>query len=197
MATNFPGPWQVRLFYTVKTRAHEARYNVDIAASGSPGDPFAQFFPRQRDGDTTTDLQLIVDSWYSLFAEKLAAADGTIDRAELWKINPDSFDGIFYSSYSIGAAGTAATPTQDAGQQVFTFRTQEGGIFRFDVIDGVQPQGPSLPYASLGVADKALVDSVLSDNNCWLARDTSYPVSFLFMHPGQSERWFKKIYRPS
>lgn len=197
MALNFPGPWQVRLFYTVKTRVHEARYNVDIAVEADPGDPFSDFVPRERDGDTVTNLATHVDNWVTAIKPMLNSGDGTIDRAELWKIVPDTFDGIYHSTYNIGVAGTSAIATQDAAQTVFTFRTQEGGIARFDFIDSILDQGPSVAYASLSTTPKAIVDLILSANNIWLARDTSYPISFLFMHPGQSERWFKKIYRPS
>lgn len=197
MALNFPGPWQVRIEYVVAGREHVQKLNciINPGNEGNVGDPFSAFIPTERDGSETLTLDLQVDAWAALMAPLFNSTDGEIVRAELWKIAPDSFDGSYYSAYAINVAGTSVNPTQDAAQSIITMRTQEGGIARFDFLDTVIDQGPSLTFTASPQEIRDIILYLDSGDNLWVARDTSYPVAFIRFHPGQNERWFKKIYR--
>jgi len=194
MAINYPGPYQVRIFYTISTRTHVVRLNVNLAADPLPGDAFSTINAVQRNG-TNIPLNTAVSAFVVHWAKFFNNASVLITHAELWKYDAASFDAQFVSVFDINAPGTIAAATVQASQVILTFRTQEGGIMRIDALDTWWPQSASLSYSGIGTAAQLFVDAIVSPTNVWLARDTSYPFSFLRLHPGQNERLFRKIYR--
>lgn len=195
MALNYPGPYQVRIFYTVSSRVHVCALNVQMSVEGVAGDPFSDFIPLQRNGSAVTTLDTHVDNFVTV-AKVFLNSGQSFNYAELWKYTPDSFEADFISSYTIGVAGTAGAATKSASQMIWTFRTQEGGSMRVVLMDTVTDAGVTVPYGSMDTNTKALADAITGGTNVWIARDTSYPFNAISMFPGQNEALFKKIYRP-
>jgi len=199
MALNFPGPYEVRLFYTVNHTTglytHSARYNVVCAVDPNPGDAFSTISVVKRNTDTVA-LDVAVDTWVALLQPLFVAAPTAFLYAELWKYDPLSFEASFVSTYDISLAGTGGGSVNPGGQAIFTFRTQEGGVMKVSLMETAIASGGSLPYVSLNAAQGALVDTLTNGTTPWLARDTSYPFAFVQMHPGVNEALYKKRFRP-
>jgi hypothetical protein len=59
---------------------------------------------------------------------------------------------------------------------------------------GIDP-GTSRSRTQMTAAQGAVADFIVSSNNPWLAKDTSFPFATLALHPGSNEAVFKKRYR--
>lgn len=208
MTTNFPGPYEVRLFYSVNVTGaggvlqHEQRLNVQCASDPSVGTAFSAITLVNGYGHNL-DLQAVVDAWVAICKPLHNSGSATFDYAELWKYTPGTFLSSFVSSYTVGVGGTSGSSVVPASQSIYTFRSTEGGILKISLLDTVEAVN-ALPktYAGLSALEKAVADFVLDDvpvgytyGNFFLARDTSYPFGFNRLFNGQNEKVFKKRYR--
>lgn len=200
MAANFPGPYQLRLFYNVAPAAlpamdHVLQLNCDPTTDPDIGDAFSTIALNTQAG-ATTPLDTAVDGLEAVFEDLFSVTDTAIDRAELWKFEPLTFESSFVSTYPIAGAGTDGGNDFSAGQTIYTFRTEEGGFMRVTLQEPRLSPGESVLYGNLGAASLAFVDYFLAAaTNVWLGRDTSYPLVFHKLHPGQSEALFKARFR--
>jgi hypothetical protein len=208
MATNFPGPYELRLFYSVTLTVggsvtHEQRFNVDCNPVPTPGDPFGNIQVLNINGSVDF-LDNVVTRWVAVLEDVLNSGSSTIDYVELWKYTPGTFLSSFVSVYPIGVAGTSSSATQVAGQSIFVFRTQEGGIMKMNVLEGITASvGVGESYPTMSTANKALSDTITdpdypatAQGAYFLARDTSYPFTLKQRFPGQNEAIYKRRYRP-
>lgn len=200
MSLNYPGPYEVRIFYTVTTgfaiMSHSQRLNVRVDGTPAPGTPMADIDFLRRD-NTPFAATSEIDAWVALMRARFAThASNVIQYAELWKYEPESFDASFVSTYDINLAANGGGTTLIGGQEIYTFRTEEGGIMKLNFMQSTQAEGAPIVYSGLSVNQKAIVDAVRNGTSPWLGRDTSYPFSFIKMYPGRNEALFKKIFRP-
>lgn len=201
---NYPGPYELRLYYSVlispTTLQHVARYNwqAPLAADYPAGTAFTDMTVQRRVdavpgvGD---DLKTCVDAWVTLF-RAMFISTSTVDYAECWKYEPNSFNGDFVSAYTIGLAGTGAGSAQPGGQVIHTYRTQEGGILKLNFMESNGSPGAKTTLASATGSTAAIRDHVISTDNWFLGRDTSYPFAPINYLPGQNEVVWKKRFRP-
>jgi len=194
MALNFPGPYELRYFYTVDSRVHQLRHSLQLNDTPSVGDAFSTIIPIERDGDAVTSLNTHVDNFVAVFLPFLSSADGAVNRVELWKYTPSSFDAMYVSVYDISLAGTNVAATIPASQVIWTFRTQEGGILKITILDTTVGAGISL-VPPLPTVAQNIADYINNNNSIVLGRDTSYPFSVVGYYRGQNERLFKRLYR--
>lgn len=194
MPTNFPGPYEIRLYYTISGLQHIARYNCDLVAPPTPGTPFSDHDVVLA-STASEDLQVAVDAWVALFRPCFAAATGTVDFAELWQYTSGTFDASFVSVYNIGLAMTGAGAASLAAESIMTLRTLEGGIMKlyFEETNVAVAIRDSPPFAP--AAFEAIRTHVTGGNNFFLGRDTSYPFAAIALFHGQNERIFKLRYR--
>lgn len=193
MAINYPGPLEVRMQYTAQSLVHTMRFNVSPDTQPTPGTVFADIDLTTR-ASQATDLAAYVDAFVALLQPFFATTNFTFDFAEAWWYEPESFDGIYVSTYPIGLAGTNASGVSLASEYIYTFRTLEGGTMRIHLEEQFGAAGSPVGYASLSTAQGDLVDFILGDGNCHLGRDTSMPIAFNRLFPGQNERIFKIRY---
>lgn len=195
MAINFPGPYQIRLQYTLSARVHVQQLNLQVSGTPNVGDPFSSIDALQRDTNTI-GLDTAVDAWVALMKVIYPSSSGTIDFAELWKYAPGTFDASYVSAYPIAVAGTSGAGVVNASESIITFRTQQGGTLRLHFLDNVIVSGAtdSPPFANAGL--EAIRQFVESDNNWIYARDNSYPIAAIAAYNGVNERLFKKLFRP-
>jgi hypothetical protein len=174
---------------------HQLRLSFQPSALPDPGTAFEDVtvVPRII---APRALNLVVDELITLVQPFYTAAGGAFLNAELWKYTPFTFDAIWISAYDISEVGTGVIVAQLGGQSIFTYRTLEGGLFKLTTMESSHTQGPSAVYTDLSADNQALVDYFVEDDESWfLARDTSYPLLFLKLHPGQNERTFKRRFR--
>lgn len=198
MALNYPGPFELRLYYTTTVSStpltHVARYNIDIDGA-APGAAFSAMNVKSVNGSNPT-LAAYLSDWVDLFRPVLSSGAGnSIDYAELWEVTPGTFDMSFVSAESIGLAGLSGSTTQPASQGILTFRTVQGGILKLSFMECVFVSGnKDTPPFSLSPVT-AIADFVTGGDNAFLGRDTSRPFAVIAFFPGQNEALFKRRFR--
>jgi hypothetical protein len=199
MAINFPGPYDLRFFYTCTSggvaRNHVMKLNLDVDGSPTPGTAFSSITPVRRVG-LTTDLAAAADAWAALWLAAYPSTAFTLSHVELWEYAPQSFDSQFVSTYQLNDVGVGGNTLTAAGQYIITFRTQEGGILKLSFMEPPILSGVTDPVPLAATGMQAIVDFVISDQNWIRARDTSYPFAAIAGFPGINERLFKDRFRP-
>lgn len=198
MALNYPGPFQLRFFYsvTVGTVAltHKHQVNLDLVTDPGPGEEFDQY-EAATNGAFPVQLDTGVDAYVTLL-RAFWSGGCTIQYAELWKYTPDTFDASFHSVYDISLAGTSVVSNLAAAELIGVFRTSEGGVMKLTFEDVFEPQGNVIkaPYTGKGyLLDMA--NWVTSSDGFLLGRDTSKIFADVGFYPGQNEKIFKKRFR--
>lgn len=204
MALNFPGPHELRFFYSATVNSvlinHVHRVNL-LAGDGSlgldPGTPFDEIFYLTPAGSSDpATLDTLCDDYALDWAAFMNNTSG-IGYAELWEYDDLSFDAHFISTYLISQAGLSATPHVPAGQIMITFRTSLGGVMKLNFMETIIPAGAS-DTGTIGNADvEDLVSKVEAGTYPWLGRDNGWPFARIGMYPGQNEALFKRRYRNS
>lgn len=193
MATNFPGPYQADIHYTTIVNTvpldHVAKLNVDCAGPLVPGMDFSGIDFVTKGAGLVNGLAAVLD-WADLIKTQFAA-DTTINRVELWSVAPESFDRTFISTADIAIDGTHPNGTIPASQLIFTFRSQEGGIMRLNLMEATTLPAVPVAFPTGTASYNNIANFVTSDDNWILARDTSYPIAAIRFLPGQNERLFK------
>ena len=199
MAPNLPGPWELRIFYDTTPSGqpqfnHEMRLNIVIDGTPSPGQDFDTYDYVAKDSSVFD-----IETWMLAFVDLLKVvypSAASFNTCELWKYNTGTTDASFYSSTSIGVVGTAGGNSASAGQAVLTFRSQNGGHARINLMESVKTIGVTLSIPSGDTAIDNIAAAVIADDSPVIARDNGYLFNALNYHPGQSEALFKARYRP-
>lgn len=201
MASNFPGPWQLRIHYDCEPGSHPSvdhvlQLNIALDAVPEKGAAFTTIDVVRRTG-TPVALSAVVNALVAVLQPLMSAADTALNFAELWRFADLSFEAEYYSSYDISLPGTAGAAGVPAAESIYTFRTLEGGYMRVHLIEQYHEPGISLNYSNLGSASQDLCDFIVDPSTAYfLGRDTSYPFITHKLSPGQSEALFKKRFRP-
>lgn len=200
---NYPGPYELRIDYTPyfgsgNVFGRQQRLNVDIVEPANQALTFDQYNFRDIDGVTSNALDDLVEDWLTL-QNALFNNGTTIDGVELWKYpTAQSTDAVFWAAYQPTAnLGTSASDSLDAGQNILSFTSQEGGTMKVIQMESILQPGQPVGRANLVAAVEAVVDFVLNGDGVnygapFLARDTSYPIKFNKMFPGVNEAAWKK-----
>lgn len=199
MVQNFPGPYELRFSQTALALTtpleHTQRMNIALTGDPTPGTSFTNINAITRGGVSTPDLAAVVEAWLTLIAPRFE--DLTVFGAvELWKYEAQSFDASFISAYSpTKTAGDSPSPTQLAGQEIYTFRTLEGGIMRLNFMETVAVYSTPKPFPTGAPTQDAIFNFIIGTLNWALGRDTSYPFAGLRFLAGQNEKSFRQRYR--
>jgi len=197
MATNYPGPFEVRINYTtaepVAINKHQLRLSFQCAATGSPGDPFANWAPIARNGTSAVSLANHVNSLIAAIDDQYVAATSFVD-AELWEYTPGTFDAIYRSAMAINSPGTGVGSVQSMAQTIWTFRTSLGGVMKVDLRGS--NHAPGLRSTLPGTGNVAVLSNyIVNAAQPWWGRDNSYPIAPLYFLPGQNEHAFQTLNR--
>jgi hypothetical protein len=169
---------------------------MDVTAAPDPGDLFSEISIAKKAGGYTW-LNDVTNELVPLMADLFSDVDTVITHAEFWKYTPQTFDAEYISTFNIAVPGTVVAAGVAAHMEIYTFRTFEGGIMKVVHMESVNAQEAPLTYSDLSLDQQAFVDWFTDDLTAVvLGRDTSYPVVFLRLLPGESETLFKKRFRP-
>lgn len=201
MALNFPGPCQLRIFQQNDANGegvldHVLQLNLETNTVPSPGDLFTMIDVNLRSA-ADRQLDTVCDELVALLRPLYDETDTTFTHAELWLFDEGTFDATFISAYAVGLAGQGIIRNFPCSQMIYTFRSHEGGIMRVYLEEAMTAAGGVQSYADMNANNQAFVDYFTDDaDSPFLARDTSYPLVFMRLLPGQSEATFKARYRP-
>lgn len=200
MAENFPGPYELRIKYTTTPVAasaiqHTQRLNIELVEPAAQGQLFSAYTVITGTGGNIA-LNTLVDAWVALLRPTISSnAGNTIDFVELWKYTPLSYDADFWSVYSVNLAGTHASAATPAGQNILTFRTQEGGTMKLYIMESPISGSAIDPPPFQNAALDAIAAYVATTPRPFLGRDTSRPFTVNQHFPSQNEALFRKRYR--
>ena len=198
MAINYPGPYEIRLFYTAVyggiTYNHETRMSIEMSVAANPGDPFSDWTVELRDGSGKT-LDVVVDELVALYVPNFHTST-TFVRAELWQYVTGTFDANFLSTYTVGEAGTSGSATSPDAQLIFQFRTTAGGFAKIDLRHSIDGEAVPLSYPTGSARLDDLIDYLIAANTPMLGRDNSYVFSPLAVQRGRNEKLARDRLRP-
>jgi len=195
--TNYPGPWQIRIFYTTPFNLvnyeHVLAINVDVDTDPGAGSPFADYDLVSRAGlyynaETFTDAVVLV-------MQEMLHSSCDIDYAELWKYDGVSFNAAYQSSYPIAAAGVHTGAVVADAQSIMSFRSNAGGHAFIEVLHTSFAPGIKTGYAGAPTQAQAFMDLITETQSPALGRDGGYLFSALNWLPGASEKLFKDRFR--
>lgn len=203
MATNYPGPYELRIYYVVTVTGlalpHVARYNINCWDDDiTPGTPFdeIQVYRNVARLDPDEDLlDYMVDEWIALLQPVFNSSSVTFQRAELWKVTPLSFEMSFISAYDIGVAGSSAVAVAAASQVILTFRTLEGNVMKLAFMESVTQPASATAAAAQAGSWGAIIAYASGDDAWFIGRDTARVFAAMNFNPGQNEKTFKQRYR--
>jgi len=194
---NFDGIWELRGYYSTvpagfTSMEHRFTMDIDLDGTPTPGTPFSDIACLGRDG-----TPIILDDW----ADDLTAAwidcypaTASLGRFELWKFDEGSLNGLYISTYEVGENGTNVAGSYAASQATWTFRSLNGGVARFQLMEssfgGDAKSSP--PY---GTIDGAVATLLTAETSPMLARDNSYVFANIHFSQGQNEKLWRKRYR--
>lgn len=102
----------------------------------------------------------------------------TFVEAEWWRMDSEISDPYYLWTTSLNVAGTSGGTTQVAGQAVFTFRSQNGGILRLYYMETTDtPNTVVNPPYGAGTITKAVADYVTAGTSWITARDNGFLVA--------------------
>ncbi|AXH79573.1 MAG: hypothetical protein [Circular genetic element sp.] len=193
MPSNFPGPYEIEIKYTVSGIQHVQRLNCQASPAPSVGDAPFGITLIGRDL-SAVNLETWVNNWVTQI-DGFFHTSVTFDSYDLYQYAVGTFERVWITSGTIGVNGTSPTATQLARQDTFTFRTVEGNTMRVVLLETVFTQLTRTPYPAIVPGVSAMMDIITATATPVLARDTSYPIAPLNHTGGQNEATFKARYR--
>lgn len=191
--TNFPGPFEVVIKYSVDGVNHLQNLNCNAVTPIGVGDLPADIDLQTRVGGTVA-LDAAVTAWVNLL--KVGSSSTlTFDSFDFYSVAALSSVRTFITSGTIGVSGTNVGSYNPAHQKTLTFRTLEGGTMRIVQMETADTSKARVGYAATGAGNQAIMDFVVGTTNWILARDTSYPISALNAIGGENERIFRTRFR--
>lgn len=195
MALNYPGPYQMRFFYTVDGIQHKMQLNTRVSGDPAPGTAMSgiNLILTNDTERAATDVITDMADW---MGAHLATGDSTIDFAELWKYEAGTFDATYVSAVGISGTTLVSGDSTPAAEFSLLFRTAEGGIMRIVIEEPQIGSFGSFSYAGLPGVDQVFVSEIIGGSVFpWIGRDTSKPIAFKRGFTGQNEKMFRVRYR--
>lgn len=196
MAENFPGPYELRIQYDTQLTygRHIQRLNIDLTADPEPGPTtFAELTVVKNVGNTP--LNTAVEAYLTLFRQMFNTAVD-IGPITLWKYTPLTYESTFVTVYEpVIVSGTSGSATQQAGQAIITFYTEEGGILKLNFMESTHAHAADQAFPTNVSVVNNIADFVTGDDGFFIGRDTSRVLARKGWFPGINEALWKKYNR--
>lgn len=174
MAINSLFPGFVVLYYT--TNGHIHKMTV-------PAQPYAgiggAWFLSEKASSVGRAWVLSFTDFVNVF-RPCVITTGTLNFAELWTMDTPTSDPIFRESTDISLAGTRAGTPLAYSQEVITFRSANGGLYRFVNLESATSVNvvTNPPFAA---PFAALRTYLIGNTSCVSARDGGFLIAALRM----------------
>lgn len=195
MVMHYPSPYTLKWVYIASGVTHKQQLCINVTNAPVMGVAFSDVTVTTR-GGTSVSLDNYVGTFFGLY-KALFATSITIGDLELWKNVPNSYDMTFISADPTTFVGTNVGAIAQSYYSAFTFRSQNGNVFKLIALEASKQAENQQAYASLTTAEKAVVDHIRGTGNAFLARDNGFPISFIRGSYGQNEKIWRKRNRLS
>lgn len=197
-AINFKGPLVQKMYYTIQSLTHRNELSLAGARGQAIGAPPTDIVLDQRDGGTMT-----FNAWCLLYVAQvirwLNSASGAVNRIELWEYPEGSDDGHFVTVFTpagVTGVGLAPAAINLAQQSTISFRTQEGGNAKWQLMEtsvgGLATLDP-YPFGTVVVTDMS--NFLISPDSPVLGRDTSPLITGTNWGTTQNSKVFQRRFR--
>ena len=197
MAINLPGPYEVVYKYVTDGLTHEAKVNCVALGDPGLGTPEASINFQTIGGTGAPMSDCISDFW--AFYRMLLPVATVSAGAELWRYTPGTFQKQFVTAH-IGSLLQGNAPAYVAARQdVFSFRTANGGIMKINILETSNTSDLVTPLVAnaIGSDSQKMAAYIISSAGWLLARDDAFPIAPLNWSNGQNEAVWRKRKRPS
>lgn len=171
MAINALSPAFVKMRYSLGTHQHTATFPTKFSGTPVPGDE-----PDLLTHANNARLFSLCVASVSNVLTPLMGSTMTIDFFDIWSQPTPADDPVWIYTFGADDDGTSAGPAITAQQQVFTFRTSLGGIYRLYLMEGAVTANLSLSYGAMGADSKSVADTVMEAAGWIYGRDGGAPV---------------------
>lgn len=190
---NFPGPYQLEYEYQVDGLTHKLALDLDIAVPGAIGSDFANWVTVSQDLSNPT--LLVVHNSFISDLTALFTNDVSFVKATLWLFTPLTFIRTWQTERTLTDVGAGVGTYAPAQQTTYTFRTQEGGIKRVQLMETGTDSELQRTFAELTALEQTFISNMLAPSFPWLGRDTSFLVAFNRASDGENEKTWRQRFR--
>ena len=185
-----PGPYTLEIDYVFSGLSHSLSVNCDTIGDAAPGTPADDVSMR---GKNSTDVSLdefANDFWAVIrpFFQGLTLAS----TYTLWKRNIHNSEKQFISAGGLTSPNGGNPGANTASSQaIWTWRSNNGGILKINLLEGVFVSAPTVPLLSDGTAGVSALNTYMqSDTCCVMALDRGFAVAAGNSNYGQNEKIF-------
>lgn len=171
MPINSLYPSFIKVFYSSNGHNHTMVIPCKYTVSASP----PHMLLKKGGGSQDWESCLATD-FIPLLAAVMNNASSFVS-AELWKMASPTADPVFVAAKALAIAGASATAIVPYSQVSYTFRADDGGLFRLLLLEGIQAANlrDDPPYAA--APNLAISDYAIDDESFICARSGGYLVS--------------------
>lgn len=172
MAINSLYPSFISIFYSTPVHVHKMTLPVR-AYQGVGG----VWFCEKKGGGFDAEWSVELGDFVTVL-KPILSVGANISRAELWTYPSETADPVFREAFDINQEGTNGAATLPYGQDVFSFRSENGGVAKIYVMEpaGTNPNVRLLPPYGAGIVTD-LAGYVIGDSSIIIARDGGFLIA--------------------
>jgi len=190
MAKHSLYPGFVKLTYTSNGHVHHQVLPIHATPTAS-GDSYTL----ETKGSGAVEWVAAATAWATLLAVFLDPT-ANFSQAELFTLEATTAPADFLQGASIDVDGTNESPIVPFSQMVFPFKGVAGVSMRPYLMEGIESVDQHVSYAAAGVADKAIMDFVLSDDAWMCTRGGAFPTVALGWVTKTNDELRKRFFVP-
>lgn len=171
MAINSLSPAFIVVRYTRSTVPHTSIIPTKFSGTPTPGSNpnLLNHF------GVAVDFESAMAAWAILLQDMFSTAV-TLDTAEVWSQPTPDDDPVWIFTTGLALTGTRSGTAVVAGQQVLTFRTHLGGLFRLYFMETPVPPNQVATYAGMANPELELANFVTGATSWLYGRDNGQPI---------------------
>lgn len=166
----FPG--FIRLFYNSNAHQHTMTIPVKPFFSGVTN----EWFVEQKGQPLGIAWKTILDTYANLL-KVFITTTGDITRADLYTMSAPDAEPLFVDTEDLSIAGTGSGSPQSLGQLTISFRSQNGGTYRLQIMEPATTAINAEQFPPFTGGTLALSNWMISSTSFLVARDGGFLVA--------------------
>jgi len=196
---NFPGVWEVRVFYTCSPAGqaaveHRLTFDVKVGTDPDPGTDLSDIDIILRNGTDTGLLSYVTAFMFVIYEAYHASV--TFSRVELWRYPVDGYDATFIGAAVLAENGANATGPISAHYSLLTLRTAGGSVLKLQLMEDSLAGDNQISYPTGNAVYDDIFAALLALDSGVVGQDDTFPIAGLKASRGQSEAIWRRRNRP-